>query len=75
MELLQAETIMVSLFLFVVAELLVLKPRAKDKCVDSGVQKGFRDGDVGWMCGHLLNLLIYPPHVWRFCFSESWVGI
>lgn len=41
MEVLQAETIMVSLFLVVVAELLDLKPRAKDKCVKSGVQKGF----------------------------------
>lgn len=50
----------------------VIRPEA---CVKSGVQKGVRDGDVGWMCGHLLNLLLYAPHVWRFCFSESWVGI
>lgn len=35
---------------------------------------------LGWMCGcpvlhgHLLNILIYPPQLLRFCVSESWVG-
>lgn len=75
MELLKAETIIASLFVFVVAKLLGLKTRAKDKYVKSGVQKVYKDGDRGWMCGNLLNILIYPPHLLRFCFSESQVGI
>lgn len=66
---LRAERIIASLLLFVVAKLLGLKTRMKDRYAKFRIQKAFGDGDTGWMCGHLINILIYS-HVLRFYFSE-----